>query len=366
MRTAWSCSLWVLVWLAGSCATGAATVEAPASPAAAAGAAAPSSGADALAGRGGRPDEKLVVTADITAITDDVSSLVAAIDARAAQVGGSVAREEVGGDAQHRAATMVLRLPPAAMASFVDWVAARALLESRHVESTEVTRQFFDRDLAIRNLEITMTRLEELAKRPNAELKDVIEIEREMTRVRGQVETLRGEQRFLADQIARATITITVRMKHGVHAEPELKFELVPHLTLLHLVDAGARSADRAGLGVTVMFSRWFSLDFETLPRRGADDRPYLFTASSATYSDFLGGGRRRFGNPYLGLRLGGARMNGHGAFAYGAEVGLELVRYKLFLLEVSGRATGLWYNRDTPPHADIVLEGIVGIGVPF
>jgi hypothetical protein len=353
MKTAWVRPVWVVVCLAGGCASGAASAEAPVS-------------VPAPAGRGGQRDEKLVVTGEIAAVTDDVGGLVSAIDAHAEQVGGSVSREEVGGDAQHRQATVELRLPPAAMAAFVAWVEARALVEDRHLASTDVSRQFFDRDLAIHNLEITMTRLQELAQRPNAKLEDVIAIEHEMTRVRGEIEGLRGEQRLLGDQIARATLTISVRMKHGVHAEPELKFELVPHLTLLHLVDAGTRAADRPGAGVSVMFSRWFSLDFETLPRKGADERSYLFTLSTATYSDYLGGGRRRFGNPYLGLRAGGARMNGAGAFAYGVEAGVEIVRYKLFLVEVSGRAMGLWYNRDAAPHADTVLEGTVGIGVPF
>jgi hypothetical protein len=315
---------------------------------------------------GAASDEKLVVTGEITAVTDEVSGLVAAIDAHAAEVGGSVAREEIGGDAQRRQATVVLRLPPPALSSFVDWVAARAPLETRHLESTQVTRQFFDRAVAIHNLEVTLSRLEQLVQRPNAELEDVMAIEREMTRVRGELESLRGAQRLLGDQMARATLTISVHMKDGAHAEPELKFELVPHLTLLHLVDAGGRAGDRVGAGASVMFSRWFSLDFEVLPRRGADDRSYLYTLSTATYSDFLGGARRRFGNPYLGLRAGGAQLDGRGAFAAGAEAGVEIVHYQHFLLEVSGRGLGLWYGGGGAPHSDVVLEGIVGLGVPF
>jgi hypothetical protein len=133
-----------------------------------------------------------------------------------------------------------------------------------------------------------------------------------------------------------------------------------------HLVDAGGRNANRAGLGISVMFSRWFSLDFEMLPRRDADARSYLLTMTTATYSDFLGGGRRRFFNPYLGLRAGGAKLNGFNGLAYGADVGLEIVRFKLFLVEISGRAMGLWYHRDNPPTSDIVLEGLLGVGVPF
>lgn len=312
------------------------------------------------------PGEKLLLTGEVTAITDDVAGLMAAVRAHAAEVSGSIAKEDLDGDAQHRYAEIMLRLPPAAMSAFIDWLSQRSVLDSRRLHVTDVTREYFDRDLAIRNLELTMGRLHDLAKRPNAELKDILAVEQEMTRVRGELERLHGEQRLLGDRVARATLIIHLRMQHGVHAEPELKFELVPHLTLLHLVDANGRVANRAGLGIGVMFSRWFSLDFEMLPRKDADARSYLLTMSTATYSDFLGGGRRRFFNPYLGLRLGGAKLNGLGALAYGADIGLEIVRFRLFLVEISGRALGLWYHRDNPPTSDIVLEGLLGVGVPF
>jgi Domain of unknown function (DUF4349) len=312
------------------------------------------------------PGEKLMITGAVTAITDDVAGLMAAVRVHAMEVGGTIADEELSGDAQHRSASITLRLPPTAMTAFIDWLGQRSTLDGRRLTATDVTREYFDRDLAIRNLELTMSRLHDLAKRPNAELKDVIAVENEMTRVRGELEKLHGEQRLLGDRVARATLTVQLSMIHGVHAEPELKFELVPHLALLHLVDAGSRATNRAGLGVSVMFSRWFSLDFEMLPRKDADARSYLLTITTATYSDFLGGGRRRFFNPYLGLRAGGAKLNGFTAFAYGADVGLEIVRFKLFLVEISGRALGLWYHRDNPPTSDIVLEGLLGVGVPF
>jgi hypothetical protein len=312
------------------------------------------------------PTEKMLVSGDVTAITDDVAGLAAAIRAEAVKVGGAVTSEEMSGDAQHRQAALTLRLPPATVTSFIDWLAERSTLDRRHLQATDVTRRYFDRELAIRNLEVTMGRLHDLAKRPNAELKDVIAVEHEMTRVRGELERLRGEQRLLGDQVARATLTISLQMKRGVHAEPQLKFELVPHLSLLHLVDAGARGADRVGGGVSVMFSRWFSLDFEMFPRENAAARSYLLTMTTATYSDFLGGGRRRFFNPYLGLRVGGASIDGNGGLAYGADVGVELVRFKLFLVEISGRALGIWYGEDSTPKTDVLLEGVLGVGVPF
>jgi hypothetical protein len=305
------------------------------------------------------------ITGEVTAVTGDVAGLVAAIRAHVAEVGGSIAREDMSGDAQHRQASTVLRLPPASVLGFFDWLGARASLDNRHYESSDVTRRFFDRELEIRNLGITMERLQELVRQPG-DLKDILEIEREITRVRGELDRLRGEQRLLADQVARATLTVTITMNPDVHAEPALKFELIPHLTQLHLVDAGARPADRTGGGVTLMFSRASSLDFEILPGGNGAARSFLFTLGIAGYSDYLGGGQRRFGNPYLGLRIGGARMDGLGAFAYGVDAGVELVRARRFLVEVSGRAIGLWYNRDSTRTGDLLLEGTVGVGVPW
>jgi Domain of unknown function (DUF4349) len=319
----------------------------------------------AAKGRAASTAERFVVTGEIALVTPDVIGVVAAIRARVFAEGGSIASERLNGDPEHRQATLQLRIPPTATSLFLDWLGTQATVDSRHFESSDVTRQWFDRDLAIKNLGITMSRLQDLANRPNADLAQIIEIEREMTRVRGEIEELEGAQRLLDDQVARATLTVEISTKPGIHPEPELKFELVPHLTLMRLADPGTRSG-RGGAGVTMMFSRWFSLDFEILPQKDLQPRSYFFTAATGLYSDFLGGGERRFFNPYIGFRLGTAKLDGYGAFTYGADIGLELVRFRLFLVEIQGRAMGLWYDRSSSPTSDIVLEGILGVGVPF
>ena len=98
----------------------------------------------------------MLLTGEVTAITDDVAGLMAAVRAHAAEVSGSIANEELGGDAQHRYAQITLRLPPAVMSAFIDWLGQRSVLDSRRLQTTDVTREYFDRDLAIRNLELTM------------------------------------------------------------------------------------------------------------------------------------------------------------------------------------------------------------------
>ena len=112
------------------------------------------------------------------------------------------------------------------------------------------------------------------------------------------------------------------------------------------------------------MFARAFTVDFTMLPKHAAEARSYLFSVSMSGYSDFLGAGRRRSLNPYLGLRVGGGSLDDSGTFLFGGEVGLELVRYKLFLLDATGRVLGLIHGEGVPN--DVALEGAIGVGVPF
>jgi Domain of unknown function (DUF4349) len=313
--------------------------------------------------------QKLIVSGSVTVRTVDVSALVHLVREHTAAAGGTVVSEQVQGNAEEGSAHMSLRLPPDGAAPFIDWLGSQATLESRALQATDVSRTFFDQALAIKNLQITMGRLQELAARPNTELKDVLEVERELTRVRGEIERLEGEHRLLGDRIARATLSVAIYPRRGahppdIHVEPELKFELVPHATVLHFLDDRSRAQTRGGGGVSLMFSRAFTLDFTALPRHDGDARSYLFSASVAGYSDFLGGGRRRYLNPYLGLRVGGGLINDHGTFSLGGEVGVELLHTKLFLIDLTGRVLGFIYGSGVPN--DVVLEGVAGVGVPF
>ena len=320
----------------------------------------------------GSSDDKLVIDGSLTLRTQDVDGVTRDVRAHAAAVGASVVGDEVSVAADGEQAVLRLRLPPNQAVAFADWLGQRATLVSRRLQAADVSRQFVDQEVAIKNLQITIDRLRELAQRPNAALNDVLAVERELTRVRGELEAIEGEHRVLQDQVARATLTVNIvptRAKLSsaapVALEPELKFELVPHATVLHFLDDRAgRGQTRGGGGVSLMFARAFSLDFTFLPQHQADARSYLFGMSVAGYSDFLGGGRRRFLNPYLGLRLGAGSLDDHGAFLFGGEVGVELVRYKLFLVDLTGRALGVIHGKNVPN--DVALEAVLGVGVPF
>jgi hypothetical protein len=135
---------------------------------------------------------------------------------------------------------------------------------------------------------------------------------------------------------------------------------------VLALVDPRGRPASRAGGGLTLAFHRHASLELQLFPARGAEPRAALLTLHSAAYSDFFGGGRRRFLNPYIGLLAGGGSLGGRGAFTAGAELGLELYRGPRLLIDLGTRAQCFLYGGEEARPADLAVQAGLAAGIPF
>lgn len=310
--------------------------------------------------------QQLVVTGAVEISSEDVRATAEAVRAGALARGAVVVSDQVTGAKYGVHAHFQFRLPPGEVTPFVAWLASQGTLESSQLSASDVSREYYDQELRLRALRVEMDRLEKLmTEHPNAALADVLAIEREMARVRSEIEQVEGTHRYLGDRVARATLDVHISGHEEVTAgAPEQKFILVGHGLISAFADGGERHRGRAGGGVALLLGHRFDLTFDVLPARGADERSILVTAGGAVYSDFLGRGRRRFGNPYLGLRAGGGGVNGRGVFAYAGELGVELVRLPLLLVDVTARATGLLYGQS--PRSDILFQGLLGVGVPF
>ena len=80
--------------------------------------------------------------------------------------------------------------------------------ERRKQRAEDVTEQYLDLEAQIANKKRLEERIQELLQKPG-ELKDLIEVERELARVRGEVEQLEGRLKFLQNRTSFTTITIT-------------------------------------------------------------------------------------------------------------------------------------------------------------
>jgi hypothetical protein len=291
--------------------------------------------------------EQLVIEGSLEVEVDEIGDVVPAIRAHVEQLGGRVITESVTGAERSWSAELKLRLRPDKVEDIVRFLAQRGEIATKHITATDVSKQLFDQDLALKNLRATLDRLTQLMAQGGLKIEDVLRVEQEMTRLRGQIEQLEGDQRFLKDRVALATLDISMHRRAGAVSFAVAKAYPGARAAALVLLDPGGRVRTRFGGGLvlhTILRAMSLELDlFQKQPNADgtASHVAALATIGGAIYSDFLGYGQRRALNPYLGLRIGYGYLDDHRFVAQG-EAGVELFKAKAAMIDANLRATGL------------------------
>ncbi len=84
--------------------------------------------------------------------------------------------------------------------SFVSAVSQIGEVRTNHVGSQDVTEEYYDIEARIRNKQEEEKRLLKHLADSTGKLEDILSVERELTRVRGEVEQMQGRLRFLANR----------------------------------------------------------------------------------------------------------------------------------------------------------------------
>lgn len=295
----------------------------------------------------GQPgQEALVVEGWVRVEVGDVAGMAAKVRLEVLAAKGKVISEQLDGTADGAwNGSMNLRLPPDQVAPFLEWLAKQGDITSRRITASDVSKTLVDDAIALENLELTLKRLQDLVQKEGVNMTEVLAIEQQMERVRGEIERIKGEQRYLQDRVAYATLDVQLARRHdAVLGGPKAKFHPGPRVSALTLASPGARKRTRGGIGVELHFDRAFTMDLDLFPepKGTTEGTDVLLTAGGAAYSDFLGRGRRSFLNPYLGLRLGYGHVSDKNSFVLAGEIGLELYKQKYVMVETFVRGMGL------------------------
>jgi len=287
--------------------------------------------------------EMLDIEARMLLKVQSVERSVAALHVLARRVGGVITTERVDTASEHGTAELTLRIPSTSTDGVFRDLAGLGDVLSQTVTARDVGKEYFDAGLRLSSLEATLHRYQEILAKANT-VEEVLRIENELSRIRTEIEQVKGNLRWLADRVARATLHVSLRELAPpvvvVSSEPEPKF--FPGLRVPMLVDFGSQDQQvYFGGGVSLRFSRSLSLDLDILKLGGSERRgpdALIVSLGGEIYSDLLGGGERRFLNPYLGWRAGYARFDVHDQAILGATLGLEVVKTRLFRLDLEAR----------------------------
>jgi uncharacterized protein DUF4349 len=152
---------------------------------------------------------KIIYDARIDLVVDSLNATEQAISRLIEEHEGFLAESDQSSLAQNqRRATWRVRMPVAHFQAFTSAVARLGEVRQNHVGSQDVTEEYMDLDARIRNKREEEKRLLKHLADSTGKLDDILAVEKELSRVRGEAEQLEGRLRYLADRAELSTVTI--------------------------------------------------------------------------------------------------------------------------------------------------------------
>jgi len=142
---------------------------------------------------------------------DSLEQAVSQVRLLAGRIGGYVANTTMQtGRGQLRSASLELKIPAQRFEEGLGGLAPIGKLESVNVNAEDVGEEFTDVTARMGNSRRLESRLIDLLATRTGKLKDVLDVEQELARVRGEIERYEGRLRYLRAHAVLSTMTIYV------------------------------------------------------------------------------------------------------------------------------------------------------------
>lgn len=109
---------------------------------------------------------------------------------------------------------IVVKVLPDNLDRFLGKLRGIGELKNQALTTEDVTKTYFDTESRLKNARLMEQRLIEILKTKSKDVADLLEVEKELGRVREEIETMQGELKFMDSQVAFATVTITLAEKN--------------------------------------------------------------------------------------------------------------------------------------------------------
>lgn len=159
------------------------------------------------------PQARMIIrTASITVVVRDTAGVMRELTQLAAAEGGYVAQARSWREGDDVRGHISLRVPAAKLDATIEALRKKSVrVESENVSGDDVTEEFSDLRAQLVNLEATEVELRELlssVRQRTQKAADVLEVYRELVKIRGDIERIRGRMQYLTNLAALATINV--------------------------------------------------------------------------------------------------------------------------------------------------------------
>lgn len=157
------------------------------------------------------PDRKIIRDVRLEIEVEEIEAARAGAGRVAVELGGflsDVGFQDLASDRPR--GQMTLRVPTERTEAAVAALGELGDLRAETLSSQDVTRQYLDAETRLRVLRETDARLRRILADRTGDLADVLQVERELSRVVTQIEQLEGQRRFWDEQVDLATIHLSL------------------------------------------------------------------------------------------------------------------------------------------------------------
>lgn len=108
---------------------------------------------------------------------------------------------------------VVVKVLPDNLDRFLGKLRALGELKNQSISTEDVTKAYFDTDSRLKNARVMEQRLIEILKKRSEDVNDLLQVEKELGRVREEIERMQGDLKFMDAQVQFATVTISLAEK---------------------------------------------------------------------------------------------------------------------------------------------------------
>jgi hypothetical protein len=163
-----------------------------------------------------RLQRKIIYNATLDLVVEDFAGVAARVEELARKHDAFIANSSIDTATRRpRSGSWTIRVPVARYEEFLSAAGTLGELQRRTENSREVTAEYYDLETRIRNKDLEEKRLLKHLQESTGKLEEILAVEKEISRVRTEMEQMQGQLRVLQDLTALSTVTLNVSELQG-------------------------------------------------------------------------------------------------------------------------------------------------------
>ncbi|PLX28732.1 hypothetical protein C0581_01040 [Candidatus Parcubacteria bacterium] len=152
--------------------------------------------------------ERLIIkTGNMSMVVENVRDAIKKVGEYAVEQGGFIVNSDVSKSGLALYGNITVRVPVASFDEGLEVVKEYGEVTSQRVNGQDVTEEFVDLDAQVNNLRATEKQFLEIMKKAT-EIEDILNVQREISRVRGDIDRIEGRMKYLRQSADLSTLTV--------------------------------------------------------------------------------------------------------------------------------------------------------------